>query len=172
MSISDLPTCPVCGTIDDCEHCLVEWQTDVGQWQRGEMTQLLQRLDDAASRLLGISVPSGRRPRHRLLLRHYLDGRSRVERGEDPASVADDISCEGHDFAVGCLRDAPGGIVETTITFPGIRRGDVSEWVTLWARDPETVRVHLLDVLAAVEVDLVFGDDDDPDRLATTILAG
>ena len=153
MPISNLPTCPVCGTIDDCAHCLVEWQTGIGEWQRGEMTALLRRVDDAASRLLRISVESGRPPRHASLQRLYRDGRARVERGEDPTSVADDVHCEGRGFAIECLRDAPG-VVETTITFPGMRRGDISEWVTLWTRDPEAVRLNLLEVLAEVEVDL------------------
>ena len=154
MRLQDLPTCPVCGTIEDCAHCLVEWQTDVGEWQRGEMTQLLRRLDDSASQLLAISVASGRPPRHALLQRLYLDGRAQVERGEDPACVAEDLSYEAQGFGVDCLRGAPGGVVETTITLPGIRRGEVSEWVTLSARDPDAVRAHLLEVLAAVGVDL------------------
>jgi hypothetical protein len=118
------------------------------------MTQLLKRLDDAASQLLAICVASGRPPRHAFLLSRYQDNRSRVDRGEDLADVVDDMAYEAQGFAVDCLRDAPGGVVETTVTFPAITRNGISEWVTLWARDPEAVRVHLLDVLAAVEVDL------------------
>jgi hypothetical protein len=127
------------------------------------------KLEEVATQLLYEAIRAGQPPRTPELTAAYVLGFEVLPEEFDLDSVGLELSGDIQGFVLDCISSAPGGVVETRET--SLTRGRFNrEWITLWARSPDTVRSHLLDVLASIEVQLdqfLFADSQgSEDRLS------
>jgi hypothetical protein len=173
--MSGIPSCPVCDAIDDCRHCLVEWHSWPGQRFRGVLMGLIDRVEDRVADLLVECSLAHVPPRMPALaevyraaleivagLRAAVEAEIEDEKASaqvywtariDRAELRDELLPLATEFAIHCVRQAPG---VTEIVFGdlvSVAEGD-PEWVSLWATEPGEVQRHLLDLLAPIEVQL------------------
>jgi hypothetical protein len=168
-----LPVCPVCQEVDDCEHCLIEW-CEPGERTRGVLLGTIRRIENVAARLLAECAAAAVPPRDPRLKDAYEEAYHCVEAAREAASAGasseaewerqfhgvkldlDELreECEGDaaTYALQCVRESPG-VVESVVDERSKDLGE-SSWVSLWAADPLTMRLRLLDTLSSLEVQL------------------
>ena len=149
-----IPDCPVCGEIEECPHCLLEWCQWTDQRVRGSSWDLVDRMVDRIELLLVECCRAGVPPRHPGLQAAFDAGVEVVADPElDEVTLRSEVDGEVTDFVIGCLRAAPG-VTTVVLEDPVTASRDLEDWVSVYAADPVAVRQHLLDLLAPLEVQL------------------
>ena len=153
-----LPDCPVCGESWDCPHCLLEWYCYPGERLRGVLWTMVDRMQDVLERLLVECCLAGVPPRHAALQGAYEAGRAMIDWSGEKAEIdcddiRDAVGFGVRDFVMDAIRRAPG-VMMVVLEEPVSAEARRDQWFSLWADDPVAVRLHLLDLLAPLEVQL------------------
>jgi hypothetical protein len=151
---SDLPECPVCRDVTDCEHCLVEWYEWPGERVRGSLVALLERMEDSCERLLVECSRARVRPRHPGLLEPFDLGCAILDESPtDDEDLTYELRGAVLDFVMEIVRRLPG-VTEVVVEDRHVRGFGGGRYVSLWAADLVAVRQSLLELLAHLEVQL------------------
>jgi hypothetical protein len=148
----EVAPCPVCCELDDCEHRLVEWYGWPGERIRGSLCPLIKRMESSIARVMVLCAQADEPPRHPELTEAFHAALDAVNTdGLNEETVLSESHGPVAAFIGDCIRTAPGvtEVVSQELQQRGWKSSGV---VSLFAADRQAVRQHLLDLLAAIEV--------------------